>query len=243
MTAPHPSNEFLSDLVDHVAHQQPHRRRLSLPVAKRLAIAGFYWHSDGDGLPAVVAMMWNEDVATVRAAILEFNATAGKPTAPGCGCHHGQSRGLQHRQGGPAGGCPDGLWPQGEGQKRTALAAFTGRGALELTAKVGRYSSRPGRRGTPQATVLLLNIQQEGSGHLLADHVWLDAGQWSRELRPGDRFACRAKVEEYRKTDPSGLRVTDLSLARPTHVRRVDDADNRRFSPQERVFGGSKALA
>ena len=115
---------------------------------------------------------------------------------------------------------------------RISLMQLAARQRYEFTARVGRAGTRPGRRGKPVATLLLLDVALAGAAGVLTSHTWLDRGSWAKSLVAGDRIVFTGRLRQYRKLHPAtGLVDIDLGLTVPRMVTKVEDQAAARSQP------------
>ena len=79
---------------------------------------------------------------------------------------------------------------------RTRLRKMSGR-RWRFTARVASFSNIGYGRRQPARVVLLKDVRHRGEE--VADHVWVEAGYWSDELRVGDLVEIQALVYHYPK--------------------------------------------
>ena len=87
----------------------------------------------------------------------------------------------------------------GGGKKR--LREFKGK-RLRFKGRVERFGLRnlPGTyRGFKKRTVLIVDLENEKTGEVIADHAWLDTGLWSKGILAGYVISFEAKVLKYEK--------------------------------------------
>lgn len=79
-----------------------------------------------------------------------------------------------------------------------------------------RRETRVAKSGKSLATVLLTDVRRRGE--LLADHIWVEDGYWSRDVLEGDMVRVEGRVDEYVKTfrgeSRLDYRIRDLWLLR-----------------------------
>jgi hypothetical protein len=104
---------------------------------------------------------------------------------------------------------------------RVALGKREGE-RLRFSAKASRFGSRVGHDGRTVRTIMLSEVHEAGSDAVLTEHLWLDRGKWSAELKIGDRFEFDARVANYIKGPVRGKQLYELAidwqLQRPTRV-------------------------
>ena len=93
-----------------------------------------------------------------------------------------------------------------------------------FVATVERFGHKPAYRGPDVPTLLLVDVCTIG-GEKICNHLWMTAGKWSSELKPGDTFKFDARVASYIKgyrgyrNDVFDAPISkDYKLQRPTKV-------------------------
>ena len=107
---------------------------------------------------------------------------------------------------------------------REGLRPFN-RKRMRFTATVSRFGSRTNYAGGKLPTILLQKLRLEKSKKVLADHIWLTSGKWSKQLNVGDTFSFDARVTRYEKgykgfrDHPDSAPIEDdYRLDRPTRI-------------------------
>lgn len=80
-------------------------------------------------------------------------------------------------------------------------------------------------RGGTDQPLLLRNLQDVETNEMIADHLWLKAGEWSKPLMADDEFEFNATVMPYvkgylgtREDVIASNRAWDFTLARPARI-------------------------
>jgi len=87
---------------------------------------------------------------------------------------------------------------------------------VKFEARIETFGVRQSRRGT-RATLLLVDLRRSEPYEFLADHVWVQGGDWTQGLDLGDCIEFEARVVSYEKKRSGQVKI-DYRLDRPARA-------------------------
>ena len=99
--------------------------------------------------------------------------------------------------------------PRRSGRARSRLAAREGQ-RLRFRARVARFGIRRARKGRVDKTILMVDVSFADSGAFATEHMWFDAGAWSKNMSEGDVLEFDGRIAKYQKGYWGGERINGL---------------------------------